>query len=161
MAGEQKQIDLTNAKIAKLKELGSESACPTCTRPLLEEYDNVINSLVDVVNNTHQKKIDEYKKQLSAVLTQKAALEEEKKLKDKESLELSKTINLIQSKQKDLKTAQEHFKLVEQKGLKNKDELKELEQYSYDEELHKKIRTGFTCNRRTGEDSQNPTRPGR
>jgi exonuclease SbcC len=144
MAGEQKQIDLTNAKIAKLKELGSESACPTCTRPLLEEYDNVINSLVDVVNNTHQKKIDEYKKQLSAVLTQKAVLEEEKKLKDKESLELSKTINLIQSKQKDLKTAQEHFKLVEEKGLKNKDELKELEQYSYDEELHKKIRTGFT-----------------
>ncbi len=64
ISGEQKQIDITNEKIEKLQELGSESACPTCTRPLLEEYDNVINSLVSVVNNTHQKKIDEYKIQL-------------------------------------------------------------------------------------------------
>ena len=64
IAGEQKQIDLTNKKIQKLKELGSDSECPTCTRPLLEEYDNVINSLVEAVNNTHQKKINEYQKQL-------------------------------------------------------------------------------------------------
>ena len=143
IAGEQKQIDLTNEKIAKLKELGSESSCPTCTRPLLEEYDNVINSLVEVVNNTHQKKINEYKTQLQNVLTQKTTFEEQKKLKDKEFVEVSKKVNLIQSKQKDLKNAQEHFKQVQHKGLKNKEELQELEKYSYDEKAHNELKNSF------------------
>lgn len=143
IAGEQKQIDITNAKIAKLKELGSEGACPTCTRPLLEEYDNVINSLAFVVNETHQKKIDEYKKQLQNVQTQKAAFEAEKKVKEKEFLELSKNINVIQSKLQDLKNARDYFKIVEQKGLKNRDELKELEAYCYDEKVHNSIKNSF------------------
>lgn len=144
IAGEQKQIDITNEKIANLEKLGSDSACPTCTRPLLEEYDNVINSLVSVVNNTHQKKIDEYKKQLQNVVTQKGVFEAEKKLKDKEFLELSTTLKVMESKQKDLKIAQEHFKQVEQKGLKNKEELKELEQYAYDEKQHESVKNSFT-----------------
>ncbi|WP_373035466.1 AAA family ATPase [Sulfurimonas sp.] len=144
ISGEQKQIDITNDKIAKLKELGGDSACPTCTRPLLEEYDNVINSLVSLVNNTHQNKIDEYKKQLQNVLSQKAVFEADKKLKDKEFLELQTNIKVTQSKLKDLKSAQEHFKQVEQKGIKNKEELKELEQYSYDEKVHENIKNNFT-----------------
>ncbi|MBU1216324.1 SMC family ATPase [bacterium] len=143
IAGEQKQIELTNAKILSLQNMGKESACPTCTRPLLEEYDNVINSLVGVVNNTHQVKIDEYKKQLVNVLTQKAAYENEKKLKDKEFLELTKNINIIQSKQKDLKNAVDYFKTVEQKGIQNKQELQALEQYSYDEAQHKELQNSF------------------
>ena len=142
---EQKQIDMTNAKIAKLHELGSEGACPTCTRPLLEEYDNVINSLVTAVKETHQKKIDEYQKQLQNVTAQKAAFEAQKKEKEKEFLELTKNINIMQSKLKDLKTAKEHFVHVEQKGIKNKAELKELEAYSYDEKLHERVKNSITA----------------
>ncbi len=144
IAGEQKQIDLTNAKIEKLKELGSDSACPTCTRPLVEEYDNVINSLVEAVNSTHKKMIETYQKQLALVQTQKAAYETEKKPKEKEFVELTNTLKVMESKLKDLKIAKEHFKQVEQKGLKNKEELKALEQFSYDEILHKDIREKFT-----------------
>lgn len=144
ISGEQKQIDTTNEKIKNLRELGSDSACPTCTRPLLEEYDRVINALVEAVTNTHQKKINEFQKQLQNVLTQKSAFEAEKKLKDKEFLELSNTLKVIESKLRDLKMAQEHFKQVEQKGLKNKEELKALEQYAYDEKLHESIKTSFT-----------------
>ncbi|WP_345980877.1 SMC family ATPase [Sulfurimonas sp. HSL3-2] len=145
MAGEQKLIDSTNAKIANLEKLGSESACPTCTRPLLEEYDNVIKSLVDIVNNTHQKKVDEYKKQLQAVQTQKADLEAQKKVKDKEFAELSGKIKIIQSKLIDLKKAKEHFTQVEQKGVKNKEELKALEAYSYDEKLHNELKNSLNA----------------
>ena len=143
IAGERKQIDLTNAKIEKLKELGSDSACPTCTRPLLEEYDNVISSLVAAANGTHQTKLDEYQKQLQNVVTQKAAFEAEKKPKEKEFVELSNAIKVVESKLKDLKTAREYFKQVEEKGLKNKDELKELEQHSYDEKRHESVKASF------------------
>ena len=144
MAAEQRSIDETNSKIANIRKLGKGSACPTCTRPLLEEYDNVINSLNEVVQGTHQKKINEYNTQLKNVQTQKTALLEQKKVKDKEYQELTKKINIIVSKQNDLSREKEHFILIEQKGLKNKDELKELEQYSYDEKSHLHVKNSMT-----------------
>ncbi|MBU0721679.1 SMC family ATPase [bacterium] len=143
IAGEQKQIELTNAKIQSIQNMGKESACPTCTRPLLEEYDNVINSLVQAVNNTHRLKIEEYKKQLANVVTQKSAYEAQKKLKDKEFVELTKNINIVQSKIKDLQKAREYFKTVEQKGVRNKQELQTLEQYGYDEKTHRQLQDSF------------------
>ena len=143
IATEQKQITLTKQKIEKLKELGGDSECPTCTRPLLEEYDKVINSLVESVNEAQEKKINEYQKQLQNVSTQKAAFEAQRKPKEKEFLELSNAIKVIESKLHDLKISQEHFKQVEQKGLKNKEELKELEQYAYDEKQHESLKKSF------------------
>ena len=143
IASEQKQIELTNAKIANLQELGSDSACPTCTRPLLEEYDKVINALVETVNNTHQKRINEYEAKLQNTLTQKVAFEAQSKPKEKEYLELSNAIKVMESKLKDLKNAQEHFKQVEQKGLKNKEELKELEAFTYDAKEHENIKNSL------------------
>jgi exonuclease SbcC len=140
---EQRAIDETNTKIKNIKELGQKSACPTCTRPLLEEYDNVINSLNAIVQETHQKKIDANNTQLKNVQEQKAKLLELKSVKDKEYQELTKKLNIIVSKQNDLSRAKEHFTLVEQKGMKNKEELKALEQFSYDEKLHANIRTKY------------------
>ncbi|MDQ1243825.1 MAG: repair protein SbcC/Rad50 [Campylobacterota bacterium] len=144
ITAEQKQIDVTSAKIAKLQELGSEGACPTCTRPLLEEYDNVINLLLATVNETHQNKIEEHKKQLQNVLSQKSAFEAEKKAKDKEFSELINSIKIIESKLKDLNKAREHFLHIEKKGLKNQEELKVLETHIYDEKEHEKIRNSLT-----------------
>ena len=143
IAGEQKLIDETSKKIANIQKLGTESACPTCTRPLLEEYDNVINSLNTTVQNTHKIKIYEYKMQLIKVEQQKNEFEIKKRQKDKKLLVIAKTINLIKSKKKDLKIAQEYFKTIEQKGLKNSNELKELEIYSYSQNNHKNIQNKF------------------
>lgn len=139
IAGEQKLIDETNKKIAKIQNLGANSNCPTCTRPLLEEYDNVINSLNTIVQNTHKINIDKYKTQLQNVEQQKNEYLSQKETKDKEFLELSKSINLIQSKQKDLNIAINYFKTIEQKGLQNKQELEKLNQYSYDKVNHQTI----------------------
>ncbi len=143
ISAEQRVINEANTKVERIKKLGRDSECPTCTRPLLEEYDNVINTLVTQVQNTHQKKIDEFKVQLKSVQTQKTILQEAKKKKEKEYQELTNKLNIINSKQKDLTKAQEYFKGIEQKGLKNKDELKKLEQFSYDEALHVKIQKTY------------------
>ena len=136
---EQRTIDETNAKIKNIEKLGKGSACPTCTRPLLEEYDNVINSLNLIVQDTHQKKIDAHKIQLKKLQEEKAKLLALKSVKDKEYQELIKKLNIIVSKQNDLSRVKEYFILIEQKGLKNKEELKALEQFSYDETLHAKV----------------------
>lgn len=144
IAGEQRQIELTKEKIKSLQNLGKESACPTCTRPLQEEYDNVINSLASIVTNIHQTKINQSQRELEEVLRQKSTYEEQKKLKQNELTALTNKTLIIQSKQKDLQRADEHFKTVEQKGIQNKQELEALAHYNYDEKMHNEIQTNFT-----------------
>ena len=144
IAAEQRVLDETNSKIEYIKNLDKGSACPTCTRPLLEEYDNVINSLNDIVQGTHQKKINDYNIKLKTVQEEKATLVEQQKEKEKEHLELKDKINIIQSKQNDLHKAKEYFKVVEQVGLQNKEDLQALENYSYDEEHHLQLQKNYT-----------------
>jgi DNA repair protein SbcC/Rad50 len=136
IAGEQKLIADISKKIENITNLGRESNCPTCTRPLLDEYDNVILSLEHIVKTTQEEKINQASKNLEQVQKEKEQIQESQKLYIKEHVELAKSINLLDSKKKDLLELKEHFEKVEQKGLKNKVELAKLEIYTYDSNIH-------------------------
>uniref|UniRef100_UPI0040476EE3 AAA family ATPase n=1 Tax=Aliarcobacter sp. TaxID=2321116 RepID=UPI0040476EE3 len=137
IAGEQKLISDISKKIENITNLGRESNCPTCTRPLLDEYDNVILSLEHIVKTTQEEKINQASKNLEQIQKEKEQIQESQKTYIKEHLELSKTINLLDSKKKDLLAQSEHFEKVKKKGLKNKEELTKLEIYTYDSTIHK------------------------
>jgi DNA repair protein SbcC/Rad50 len=136
IAGEQKLIADISKKIENITNLGRESNCPTCTRPLLDEYDNVILSLEYIVKTTQEEKINQASKNLEQIQKEKEQIQETQKAYIKEHLELSKTINLLDSKKKDLLVQTEHFEKVKKKGLKNKEELTKLEIYTYDSTIH-------------------------
>jgi len=136
VSGEQKLIDDVNSKIENIKNLGRESNCPTCTRPLLDEYDNVLSSLECIVNNTQRDKIDTAKKQVSELTLMIKEYEEKLNTLSKEHLEISKAVNTMESKKRDLLKEKEHFEKVKAQGLKNKEELFKLEHYEYDEKYH-------------------------
>ena len=141
IGGEQKLIDDTNKKISKIEALGKTSNCPTCTRPLLEEYDNVINSLNKILQETQEKKI----KILLGSLKISEQIVKDKELKieilNKSYQTILQNINLIQSKQKDLVVVKEHFRQVVGQGSINKQELEKLDIYTYDEPKHLKMIT--------------------
>ena len=139
IAGEQKLISDISKKIENITNLGRESNCPTCTRPLLDEYDNVILSLEHIVKTTQKEKIDKATINLEEIQKNKEQIEESQKAYIKEHFELSKAINLIESKNKDLQLQKEHFEKVTQKGVKNKAELAKLEIYSYDNTIHEQM----------------------
>ena len=139
IAGEQKLISDINKKIQNIHSLGRESNCPTCTRPLLDEYDNVLQSLEHIVKETQEQKILTAQSKHSLILKSKQTLEEQNTTYNKEYLELSKTINLCESKKRDLLAEQEHFKTVEKQGLRNKQELEQLASYTYDASNHTKL----------------------
>jgi DNA repair protein SbcC/Rad50 len=139
IAGEQKLISDISKKIENITNLGRESNCPTCTRPLLDEYDNVIFSLEHIVKTTQKEKIDKATINLEEIQKNKEQIEESQKAYIKEHFELSKAINLIESKNKDLTIQKEHFEKVTQKGVKNKAELAKLEIYSYDNTIHEQL----------------------
>ena len=139
IAGEQKLISDISKKIENITNLGRESNCPTCTRPLLDEYDNVILSLEHIVKTTKKEKIDKATINLEQIQKNKEQIEESQKSYIKEHFELSKAINLIESKNKDLQLQKEYFEKVTQKGVKNKTELAKLEIYSYDSTIHEQM----------------------
>lgn len=139
IAGEQKLISDISKKIENITNLGRESNCPTCTRPLLDEYDNVILSLEHIVKTTQKEKIDKATINLEEIQKNKEQIEESQKAYIKEHFELSKAINLIESKNRDLTIQKEHFEKVTQKGVKNKAELAKLEIYSYDNTIHEQL----------------------
>jgi exonuclease SbcC len=140
---EQRVINDTTAKIQQIQALGKESNCPTCTRPLLEEYDNVIGSLNSTINEIQTNKITKLNKQLQEVETNKKTIETQKEQIDKALSELNSQLALINSKQKDLQNLSTHLNKVEQKGKENNDEIAKLDKYSYDENKHKILENSF------------------
>ena len=139
IAAAQGQIADVNKKIESIKSLGKESACPTCTRPLLDEYESVLNSLECIVKNTQRDKIEISKEQCSKIQEEKKKLELEETTLNKQNLELSKNINLMESKKRDLQKEEEHFEKVKVQGLKNKEELEKLQDYEYDNTQHQNL----------------------
>lgn len=139
VSGEQKLVEDVNSKIENIKNLGRESNCPTCTRPLLDEYDNVLSSLECIVNSTQKDKIDTAKKQVSELAMSKKEQEEKLSAISKEHFEISKAVNTMESKKRDLLKEKEHFEKVTAQGLKNKEELFKLEHYEYDEKYHNNL----------------------
>ncbi len=139
IAAEQKQIEVATTKIQNIQNLGRESACPTCTRPLLEEYDNVINTLMDMVENSYKKNLLRLKKELTQIQTRKKSSQEQRERLEHQLQTLKQELALIESKQEDLKKAKNYFETIEKKGLQNKTELQALQKYTYDAKLHQKI----------------------
>ena len=149
--------DITK-KIENITNLGRESNCPTCTRPLLDEYDSVILSLEQIVIDTKKEKITTANKSLELIKKDKEQKEQLYKDVVKEHIELAKSVNLIDSKKKDLLLQKEHFEKVENKGLKNKEELAKLEIYTYDSSIHEHYRDWETDRKSTRLNSSHITR---
>lgn len=139
ISGEQKLIDITKAQIVQIQEIGKGSNCPTCTRPLLEEYDKVIANLSSTIESVQKEKIDKQTFELSKLETSKLTLDKQKEEIDKQLQELNKQLTIIETKQKDLIKANGYFKELETKGIQNKKELEELSKYSYDEKIHQDL----------------------
>jgi exonuclease SbcC len=143
LSAEQRVVSDTNEKIKSIQNLGRESACPTCTRPLLEEYDNVINTLQNTINELQTTKIERYTKELKELQQNLTQTQQENSKKEQELQTLKSQILLVKSKKKDLQSAQKYFNTIKQKGLSNKTELEALKNYSYDEKMHKEVQTKF------------------
>ncbi len=121
-------------KLKTIKSLGKDSPCPLCTRPLLDEYDKVLNSLAKELNFLYEQENNLAEKELKKLKSQKESLQKNLEEIKKNLHENIAQINIITSFEKDLKSKENEFKRVEKKGISNKDELKKLKDVDFDEE---------------------------
>ena len=140
-------IATQNAKIVETKEkvdgitkLGRDSACPVCTRPLLDQYDNVLSSLTKEINEVISKQIEEATKSLHVKVevhkAQQKIVQEAERIYNATNTQ----ITLLTSKTHDLAKAQTLFNEVETRGKANKQALEALGIITYDEKAHEQLK---------------------
>jgi exonuclease SbcC len=136
------------AKVTKqvetITDLGRESSCPTCTRPLMEQYDTVLTSLHTEISEVYQKQIDALQLRLNTLSEQKASSQKITDEAQQKFNALQTQIALLQSKSKDLFKAQEQFREVEARGMSNKAALALLGSITYDENAHNTLKEQHT-----------------
>lgn len=119
--------------------LGRESPCPVCTRPLLEQYNTVLNALNAEITDVYGRQVKAAMIDLNAlnVQSQKA----QKALDEAEADERAtdRQLALLQSRRKDLKAARERFAQVERRGMANKTALEKLGDVAYDAATHETL----------------------
>lgn len=126
-------------KIDNLKELGKESACPTCTRPLLNEYDKVLDMLNSEINEVYETKINAIKEKLEIEKLKYAKTLDYKNELEKNRNEISSTINLLIDKEKRLEVQKLILNDIEKVGRDNNEALSKIKDVKYDRVLHNSL----------------------
>lgn len=144
IASYQGLINDTNKKVTQIQNIGKESNCPTCTRPLLEEYDNVIASLQGTINQINTQEIAKRDAALKSVIETKIKEQENKTAIDKVLKELGEKLSVLSADEKTLAKKEEEFKGITQKGMENKKEIEALKEVKYDEKAHTDALTAKT-----------------
>lgn len=129
-------IENTNKQVAKIEAIGKDSSCPTCTRPLLEEYDNVIASLQATITQINTQEIVQREAVLKTVMEAKIKEQENKEKIDKALKELGERLSVLNADEVTLARKEEEFKGIRVQGLKNKEALEALKDLKYDEKAH-------------------------
>ncbi|MDD2384628.1 MAG: SMC family ATPase [Sulfurospirillaceae bacterium] len=140
IATQNAKIVETKDKVDGITKLGRDSACPVCTRPLLDQYDNVLSSLTKDINEVISKQIDEATKSLHVKVelhkAQQKIVQEAERIYNATNTQ----ITLLTSKTQDLAKAQTLFNEVEIRGKANKQALEALGIITYDEKAHEHLK---------------------
>ncbi len=129
-------IENTNKQVANIEAIGKDSNCPTCTRPLLDEYDNVIASLKESITTLHNDEIAKRETALSKIVALKKSEEDGKKKVEEVLKTLGEKLSVLRADEATLKTKEEEFKSITETGLKNKEALDALKGLTYDAQAH-------------------------
>lgn len=140
IASQNAKIVETKEKVDGITKLGRDSACPVCTRPLLDQYDNVLSSLTKEINEGISKQIDESTKSLHVKVEAHKA--QQKIVQEAEQIynATNTQITLLTSKTQDLAKAQTLFNEVETRGKVNKQALEALGAIVYNEKVHEQLK---------------------
>ena len=129
-------IENSNKQIAKIEAIGKGSNCPTCTRPLLDEYDNVINSLKSEIDKLHLNEIVQREEQLHKIAPIKSKEQQNKIEIDGRLKRVGESLSVLLQDEKTLQSKEIEFQAITQKGMANKQELEALKDLIYDEKIH-------------------------
>ncbi|MCH9813785.1 MAG: SMC family ATPase [Epsilonproteobacteria bacterium] len=135
----QGQIEDTQQKVQKIQALGRDSHCPTCTRPLLEAYDGVLDSLQTSMQKIYKDEVEIRQAKLKTVEVEKKKEQAIQKEIEKVLQEISGALRVLDAHAKTLSKKEKDFMLTRQRGLANKEALEKLKDITYDPKRHEAV----------------------
>lgn len=132
------QIDDVRIKVEGIRKLGRESGCPTCTRPLLDEYDKVIGTLEETMKRLQDEEIAKREKHLKELTNKKEKEQIIQKAIEKEIHDLAAELKVLESDAKQHERKQKEFEGITARGMANKEALAKLGEIVYDKAAHEK-----------------------
>jgi len=126
-------------KVEALKKLGKESNCPTCTRPLLNEYDNVLKALNHEINGIYVQKIENLSIKLNEQVEKKEKTIQYKEELEKSKNELNSSLKLFDDKFKRLQVQKNILEDIGKVGRKNNEDLAKIKEVCYDRILYNSL----------------------
>ena len=132
-------VDRTKKQLENIEKIGKGSNCPTCTRPLLQEYDSVVKSLSDSINLITNSELKSLNANLQKINKNRQAVIDKIENLQKEINSLNTSYQLLLRYQKDLQNRSKQLDSVMTKGLQNKKELERLEGIEYNKQEHQKL----------------------
>ncbi len=136
IAGYQSLIDDTNRKVSQIQNIGKGSSCPTCTRPLLDEYDNVIAALQGTITKIHSEEVSKRELELAKVVEAKRKEQANKTTMEQRLRELGNSLSVLGADEQRLLQKEQAFKNTTDRGLSNKKALEALGVLKYDEKAY-------------------------
>ena len=132
-------INNTKKQIDGIVKIGKSGTCPTCLRPLLEEYDKVVNSLNNTIETITKNYLLKIKKDLQQIDTQKNSLKTVIKDAQDKLNSINSEFNIIKTLKEQFEKKQKLHDKILQKGLQNKAELEKLKSVNYDYKKHQEL----------------------
>jgi exonuclease SbcC len=125
-------IDNANKQIAKIEHIGKESNCPTCTRPLLDAYDNVIHALKKEIDRLYKDEIKRREESVCKIEVRKKREQQKKKEVEEQLKTIGEHLTVLFQEEKRLQIKERAFETIMQKRMANKRELETLKDLKYD-----------------------------
>jgi len=132
-------ISNTKVQLDKITKLGKTSNCPTCTRPLLNEYEGVVSSLSATIESITKNQLNSVNISLQKLNNQKEQLQNSIRDKESELKTIFAKVELLKNIKKQLEIKQKEHDNILQKGLQNKKELESLQNIKYDSKKHQEL----------------------
>ena len=130
------------SKKRNIEELGQESPCPVCTRPLKDQYDSVVSHFEEELTELRQK-YAEFDQNKNKVETEIQSVEQQLKEAGETRDGILQAQQQFKEREKQLKKTQETHREFEENLKDLKKKIGELGKIEYDEKQHKEVKKKY------------------
>lgn len=136
-------IESSQKQLEGITHLGKEANCPTCTRPLLDEYESVVASLSKTIETLSQSQLQNATMEINQLRQKESEAQKKYEKLERALQKIDAELILAKNREEELQKRELLYSKITQSGLSNKAELEKLESLDYDKELHKTLLEEF------------------
>ncbi|MEW6723522.1 MAG: SMC family ATPase [Bacillota bacterium] len=127
-------------KIEAVRQLGPDGPCPICTRPLREQYNEVITALLQEIAQLEERKLAALQETVAGLTSRRQVLQTERARAESELAELGRAEERRQNLRREAADARQHLAEEREQITRKTEELAALGEERYDPTALERVR---------------------